>query len=176
MPFLGIMANAKIKIVIPWISKERTCDFFHLVKYAGFYQGCFLFPKQIQGTWRERTSETHFFTPTITDRFLNYQESEIRKLFLYRHYKGQFLWIIRGQKFWTHSCIGITMDSSSELSGVRNSKPNFYIGIIKDSSFELSGVRNSEPIFCMGTIKDSSSELSGVRNSEPIFCMGPYKR
>ena len=37
------------------------------------------------------------------------------------------------------------MDRSSELSGVRNSEPNFYIGTIKDSSFELSRVRNSEP-------------------------------
>ena len=56
-------------------------------------------------------------------------------------------------------------DSSSELSGVRNSEPIFCMGTIKDSSSELSGVRNSEPNFYIGTIKDSSFELSGVRDS-----------
>ena len=77
MRFLGIMANARNKIIIRWISKERTREFFHLVKYAGFLPRLFPFPQTNTGNLKGKNSETHYIKPTITDSFLNYQESEI---------------------------------------------------------------------------------------------------
>ena len=76
-PFLGIVANARIKILIPWISKERT------------------FPFMLFG-----------WNALVLIKTVSFSASKCRD-----------------QKSWTHFCRCTIKESSSDLSGVRNSEP-----------------------------------------------------